>query len=490
MSRKFFSFPIRGRACRGQALVPVVVFGAVALLLLTGLAHWGSANVRSAQRSVARERAIQVAEAGIEYYRWHLAQAPQDYQDGTSGSGPYIHDLRSAAGVVVGQFRLTITPPTPGSSAVTIHSVGSATGFPDIRRAIDVRLAMPTVAQYAILADDPLRIGSGTEVFGAVHVNGGIHFDGLAHNLVTSARDVYKDPDHSGNDEFGVHTHVLPVDPPPPIPVPARPDVFAAGRTFPVPAIDFDAIAGDLAKIKAAAQSGGLVFAGSGTLGYHLVLKTNDTFDLSRVTRVVPLPNGCTKVLGEQGWGTWSIDTGGEAFIGTYPFPQNGLVFLEDHVWVDGRIDGARLTIASGVFPEQAPTRTNIIMNRDLRYTNTDGRDSLGLIAQGNVNVGMMSADDLRIDAALLAQRGRVGRHYYRPPTQNQDRCSPYHVRQRLTLYGMIATKERYGFAYTDGTGYQNRTITYDANLRLNPPPNFPLVGSAYELVSWEEVSP
>ena len=52
----------------------------------------------------------------------------------------------------------------------------------------------------------------------------------------------------------------------------------------------------------------------------------------------------------------------------------------------------------------------------------------------------------------------------------------------------MIVTDQRYGFAYTDGTGYQTRNIIYDANLLYSPPPSFPLTSDQYQTISWEEV--
>jgi hypothetical protein len=123
-----------------------------------------------------------------------------------------------------------------------------------------------------------------------------------------------------------------------------------------------------------------------------------------------------------------------------------------------------------------------------LRYTNYDGQDVLALIAQKNVNVGLVSAATLRIDAALVAKTGRVGRYYYGPPGGGSNRCSPYHSRTTLTLFGMIATNQRYGFAYTDNTGYTTRNITYDGNLLYGPPPSFPLTGDQYEVLSWKEI--
>ena len=52
----------------------------------------------------------------------------------------------------------------------------------------------------------------------------------------------------------------------------------------------------------------------------------------------------------------------------------------------------------------------------------------------------------------------------------------------------MIATNARYGFAYTDNTGYQTRNINYDGNLLYSPPPGFPLTGDQYVTVLWEEI--
>ncbi len=52
----------------------------------------------------------------------------------------------------------------------------------------------------------------------------------------------------------------------------------------------------------------------------------------------------------------------------------------------------------------------------------------------------------------------------------------------------MIASNKRYGFSYTDGTGYDIRNIIYDANMLYAPPPSFPLTTDQYSIISWEEV--
>ena len=473
---------------RGQLTLAVLIFGFLATIILTGLIMWVDVSLKSAYRNIHRDSAFRIAEAGVEYYRWHLAHAQTDFQDGTGQPGPYIHDFYDKSGNLIGKYELEIIPPIVGSTVVTVRSTGTVEGVSGLEKVIEVKFAKPSFAKYTAVLNDSVRFGEGTEVFGPIHSNGGIHFDGVAHNIVTSAVAEYNDPDHSGGDEFGVHTHIAPVDPAPPAAVHVRSDVFMAGRQFPVPAVDFVGISNDLASIKSAAQASGRYFGplAQNDDGYHMVFRTNDTFDLYRVTDVVNPPNGCIQVIGQKDWGTWSINT--QQFIGNYTIPTDGRIFFEEHVWIDGQIDTARVVVGAGIFPENSSNYAHIIINNDLLYTNYDGQDVMGLIAQGDITVGMVSEDDLRIDAAVFAQNDRVGRFYYRPPLGSQNRCSPYHVRQVITIYGMIGSNDRYGFAYTDGTGYQIRNLIYDPNLLYGPPPSFPLTSDYYEQIFWNEV--
>lgn len=400
--------------------------------------------------------------------------------------GPFVHEFLNKDYDRIGEFELYITAPPVGSSLVNIQSTGRLDENPDVERTIRTQLAIPSFAKYAFVADADMRFGEGTEVFGPIHSNGGIRFDGVAHNLVTSARESYDDPDHSGSNEFGVHTHVFPTDPTPSSAVPERPDVFEIGRQFPVPAVDFDGVTSDLADMKTDAQSNGRYFAGSGALGYRIDLKPDDTFDIYRVDTLYSPHWSCNNALGESGWSSWSV--GSDTFLANYDNPDNGIIFVEDHVWVEGQINTARLTIVAALFPDTPSTRRNIIINDDVEYTNYDGNDVLALIAQNNINVGLVSQDDLRIDAALIAQNGRVGRNYYRRSWWSYSGCDPYDERDTITLYGMIGSKNRYGFAWTDGTGYEFRNINYDPNLLYSPPPSFPLTTDQHEIINWEEV--
>jgi hypothetical protein len=481
---------------KGMVLINTLVFLGLALSFLGFLISWSSNSIFLTKRSLYKEQSLQIAESGIEYYRWHLAHASTDFQDGTGAPGPYVHIFYDKDGNAIGTYKLTITPPTTGSTLVTIKSEGSLYISPKIKRTVEVKLAIPSFAKYAVVANDNMRFGEGTEVYGPIHSNGGIRFDGIAHNLITSALSSYNDPDHSGNNEFGVHTHVnVPpssgvndtfrsAEAPNNTPA-ARSDVFMAGRQFPVPQADFTGITNDLSSIKTNATANGKYLAPSGALGYHIIFKTNDTYDVYKVTNLASASNSCSNNSSgtDANWGTWSIkSSNGQTFVANYANPTNGLIFVEDNVWVDGQINTARITVAAAKFPDNVAQRKNIIVNSDLKYTNYDGQDVLSLIAQDNITVGMVSSDTMRIDAALMAVNGRVGRYYY------DNSCTPYHSRTQLTLYGMIGTNKRYGFAYTDGTGYATRTIIYDANLLYGPPPSFPLTSDKYSTISWEEL--
>lgn len=475
-----------------------LVFATIAIIIITAFASFTANSIRLSRVTYNREQAFQSAEAGIDYYRWHLAHASTDYQDGTGAAGPYVHTLKDKDGNTVGQFSLTITPPVSGSSLVKIKSVGSSSLDSSFLRKIVTQVAKPSIAEHAFAGNDATYFGSGTEVFGSVHVNGGIHFDGLAHNVVESGVTTYSDADngHSTWYEFGVYTTKSPSelnqDSTPPTTIPNRADVFAAGRKVGQPAIDFSGFTNDVANLKTMSQAIGGFYrdaAGAGFQGYHIVLKTNDTFDLYKINSWVPMPgspNTCTTNSSNPLGLTWSINT--QAPQGNYAFPANGVIFIQDHLVIDGQINGARLTIAAALLPEPSDTTQykNIIINNDLMYTNYDGTDSLGVVAQGGIDVGMISEDNLKIDGALMAQHNSVGRFYY-----TGSSCSSiYKSRSVISLYGMIASYARYGFAYGSPptSGYTTRNINYDANLLYAPPPEFPLTSDQFETLSWQEV--
>lgn len=472
---------------KGIILLNTLVFGTIAVSVIVALSSWFAVVYRGSKMIVDEEQAFHIAEAGIDYYRWHLAHAPQDFTDGNPANipQPYKHDFLDRNGDKIGEFELMITAPQSGSTRVIVQSRGVLSNS-GVSKTVRVELAKPTFAKYAFISDEDIRLGEGTDVYGAIHSNEGVRFDGFVHNLVSSAQSTYDDPDHEGQKEWSVHTHLTPVDPLPNTPLPDRPDVFQSGREIGVPAIDFDGITATMADLKSKAQSNGRYYGSSGKNGYNIVLKDNNTYQLYRVDSLISPHNSCNNVLGQEDWGTWSVKK--RTLIGTYTMPANGIIFLEDHAWIEGKIKNKKLTIAVARFPEAPGQYRNIIINNDVTYTYTDGRDILGLVAQGDINIGMVSDTNLVIHAAMIAKNGRIGRYYYRGPWGYNPGCSPNHLKNQIDVYGMIGTNKRYGFAYTDDTGYQIRNIVYDANLLYSSPPEFPLTADQYEILSWEQL--
>lgn len=478
---------------KGTLLVLVMMITTIFIVVLLGAVSLALMQFKLGKSRVYANQALHVAEAGVSYYRWALYHESKEYCNreaciGGPDYGPYgPYEYTDPSGTLKGFYNLYITPPElKGSTIVEIRSVGWIEGRENIKREIVVRCGIPSWSSFSVLANSHMRFGSGTEVWGHLHSNGGIRFDGIAHNLITSSLLDYDDPDHTGANEFGVHTHEISQDPlpdgnNPPENVPERSDVFMAGRSFPVTVVSFDLLDTYVLETLALAYASGTVLEASGAEGYHITLNTDDTLDIKIVEDTTP---DCRYKDG--GWKnspTFGIVSESDFAIGTNS-PPNGIVFVKDHVWVDGQVDGNRITILAFDEPLSGNT-ANININNDILYTYYDGTDAIGLIAQNDVNVGLFSEDDLKIDAALIAKEGRVGRWYY-PESDSNDCSLVYSIRAVLTLNGALATRDRYGFAYTNGTGYATRNLIYDNYLTFAPPPHYPTTGE-YTFISWRE---
>ena len=107
---------------RGQLALVVLLFGSLAIVIMGGFIIWADSQLRVAKRSNDQSLAFKIAEAGVEYYRWHLAHDPNDFKDGTNQSGPYTHSYKDKDGNTIGQFILDITPPPSGSASPATSS--------------------------------------------------------------------------------------------------------------------------------------------------------------------------------------------------------------------------------------------------------------------------------------------------------------------------------------------------------------------------------
>jgi len=490
----------RFKNLEGGALIYGLVIMAIVQILLVSIIQFITTNMKYSLQIRSREQSLQIAEAGVEFYRWYLAHNVEGKTTSqietfwSSGSvygvgSVYEADYTDPSGTTMGRYRLEVTPPVTGSTIAIVKSTGWTYRYPAQQRILQVRLRRPSWSENAVLANDFTRFGVGTEVYGKIHSNAGIRFDGLAHNVVTSSVATYNDPDHTGANEFGVHTHknappsvtvndaFRPAEAPPSA-MSARTDVFEAGRQLPVTTKDFNGVLGDLSVMKTAAQATSSYYSGAGAtnLGTQIILRSNGTYDTCRVN-AYNAAYTITRYTRTSGGGTCGSCSG--LCLSNRPIPDNGVIFVEDNAWISGTINDRKVTIAAADLLG-GPAPSVYILN-DIRYTNTDGRDIIGIIGQNNIEIGWASESDLRIDAALLAQQGRVGREHYTSKGYTPD------TKTVITVYGAIATNLRYGFAWTDGTGYTTRNLYYDNNLLYYPPPYFP-TGTQYELDLWEEL--
>src|SRR6185369_480242 len=91
----------------------------------------------------------------------------------------------------IGEFCLEITPPTAGSTIVTVKSTGYVYGDNKMMRIITARFGIPSLAKYSFLTNAEVWIGSSETVNGLMHSNNGIHFDGTGNAPITSAKSTY-----------------------------------------------------------------------------------------------------------------------------------------------------------------------------------------------------------------------------------------------------------------------------------------------------------
>lgn len=465
---------------KGYFLATILVFATVIIILTTSLIYISINQKRYFQANREKASARQIAEAGINYYLWHLAHDNKDYADGTGETcspscGPYVHQYKNSKGEVIGTYSLEIIPPETGENYATVVSTGQLTASAE-KKIIEARLGIPSFARYSLLSTDDIWFGPDEDSYGPVHSNVGVRHQGEAFDgIVTASNETYYCTSQSCGQQ-GWHPGVWCDDYP-------GCSLLHSGYSFPVPPIDFNQITADLAQMKTDAQANGLYFAASGGKGYHIILNQTN-FQLYRVTQTRCGTSQTTcNAYTQMGWQRVADDIVTQTLIGTYNFPSNGLVFTEDNLWIEGTINDAQLTFAAARFPDTASTNASIIVNNNLLYTNYDGTDKIGLIAQKFITLPKISPNYLEIDAAMISQHGFIEWHHYNGT-----------IYQRIKVHGSMATNGGLVWTWVAGgstpviviSGYRETITEYDDYLTFGPPPSFPTTG-AYAILFWEE---
>lgn len=433
----------------GDIIVFALVFMSIFLIMASGLLGVVNLNRKFTLQKISKTNALEIAEAGINYYRWHLAHNPYDYSDGQNGvgcnpeppftCGPYTHNYLNDLGQKIGSFELEITPSPAGSTIITIASTGWVDKFSLVKRTITARFGVPSLAEYSFLEDSPMTFSATSETWGKIHSNYRIEFNGINHSTVESAEPT--------NGVWGTG---------------GPKDLWY----WPVPAIDFNKITQDLSLIKTEAQRNGIYLRKTNREGYHLILNENNSVDIFEV-RELRRPS-------------YYFDIQRENFLENRPLENVNLIFVEDNLWLEGIVNNL-LTIASARFPDNPNTNTTIYISGNIIYASRGAEHILGLIAQKDIFLTYGVPDTTIINAHLLAQKGYVRRY-----------CYWSDLKDSLTIYGGIISKKGGGFKCLDWDGNVISGFIdtyYQANPEAiyHPPPMFPISATS-TLLSWEEI--
>ncbi len=500
----------------------IVLAGVLSVTLLTVIQN----NLFVANNNAQRQQAFNIAEAGINYYLWHLSHNPTDFKDGQAmpatpdpelGYGPYVHNYIDDNARTTGTYTLWIKPQGNGSTIATVRSIGQVKNTNTIRT-VEAQLGVPSFASYVVNSDTALWFGNTETADGPVHSNQGIRMDGASTTDVTSANSTYVPSGQLGGDgssHTGVwckSTVVTPID------CTTR---NKSDWRYPVASIDFNQITSSLCSMKKSAFAADSSTANLATQanacsqtpstrttsyipqrassynaarGYLVQLNTDGTYDLYNVNGENDQNTPYTSALTLQ-----SVAT-------NISIPSTGIIYVEDNVWIrTNPTFHGRVSIGAGRLATTNNAR--VVISDDVIYSAKDGSDVIGLIAEGDILVAPYAppvggAFNFEINAALISQSGKV--EYPVRYRSNNSRCTRGWVNSNQTFdfYGSVSTRLGWTWTWLLGgscgdavnnagqgyiTGILNNNTKYDYNLLYSPPPSFPLT-STYNILSWREV--
>jgi len=482
---------LKNKKNKGSAIVYALVIMTAVLIVLVSMINYIVGQLKFSYNRAEKEKAFQISEAGVYYYRWYLAHK-------TSGkTAQQIQDFWSAEGAIgvgstyvqnyegIGQYSISVTPPSSGSTIVTVVSEGHTFKMPEVKRTVKVRFRRPSWSEYIFLSNSFMAFGEEAEVWGKVHSNFGIRFNGIAHNTVSALPAKFTDPDYGGCKRFGVHTLRGQNDPcaptsNPPWPantVPSRPDVFMGGREFPVPEVSFSGVTTDLDNMKDQADAGNGKYFDTSELGRHIILKSDGNYDICTVVKANSTTHSIANAKGyKKNTGSETCDSCSGECVSTYPIINDGVIFVENNVWVEGTVSNRRVTIVAANLSGGGDSKDIYIgiSNSNLRLASYDCNNMLGLVAQRDILVLNECPSTFTVDAALLAQTGKVGI------------ASSMGGKYSLTFNGAIASYLQPYFQ-SGNSGFSDRKYNFNNKLLYCPPPYFP-TGNEYAIDFWEEL--
>lgn len=460
---------------RGVTMIFVFVFGTSIALMVAGLIQLTLVQLHAIDIKIHRERALGMAEAGMEYYKWFLNHFPTDVQNGTGSAGPYTIPYFNENGIQEGQYTLTVTGNYQCNelTSVDVQSKGEVTGFPNQSRTISARWMPPSVAEFSNLYNSSAWFGTGSTTTGPVQSNYGVKMQGTHTSLIQSGVATW-----GCTISYGCYTTT------------SLSGITGTGGNptlwrYPVPVVSFYDIA-QFPQMKSRAQTYGRYFAkrtgSQDNRGYRVVFKADGTIDVYTVSATTGYAAQSVEGNGAAQTDYHGITT--EAFLANYTIPSTcGVLFFEDRVWVEGVVDGKVTLVVADL--TSSPNYDPEIIIKDNITREVVGNDGLTLIAEKSIKISAVAPSDLTVEAILVAATGNVARNYY------NSLLIPTSIRNSFTRIGSIVSYDDGGFWWTSfGTtrsGYPTRVVGHDRTLFYDPPPFTPVVYDTKRYVRWRE---
>ncbi|HUJ12122.1 MAG TPA: hypothetical protein VL171_19105 [Verrucomicrobiae bacterium] len=423
----------------GSVLLGVMGFLFLATGLVATILLVGSSHRKVAEEQFDMERAMDVAEAGMErgarYVQSNLVALSGSSgittNSGNLGAGAYVYIISRS------------------NSVYTVSSVGTVNS---VSRTVTLkRIYQPTYAEFALWSSNnaALYFKSGEEFNGHVHADTELYFNAASggpvfHKEVTSNYGTYSITGGNIND--------------------IELDMGLTLNSFQGSMADVDFNSSDSSSLKSVAQTSGLVLDGTSTI----------TFNGTQVK----ITNS------RKSWSNHSYTFGSNAIIyvenaTSGSSDKSGIAYLQG-----GTVDG-RLSV---VTESDTYVRGNITYNSDPQ-SNPNSDDALGLISRDDVWVDTSAPNNLTIDAAIMATGASSPTDDGSFGVINYDSGNP---RGTLNVYGGIVQQTRGAvgtFNSRSGslqTGY-DKNYSYDARFIDNPPPYYPVIANKVVFSQWQE---
>jgi hypothetical protein len=460
----------------GYLLVLVLVFGSIFLVIISAFIGSVVSQNQVVNFRHEQQRATDIAEAGLNYYRWYLAHYPDDATLSTTSV------FSDPEGGPIGEYTLEIERNTycGTTASVEVESTGFTYEDPSAVSTIRARYTRPTVAEFSFITNGGVWYGADRVITGPVHSNQGIRMDGSHNSFVGSGQS-----DWTCNSSFGCSPSQT-VDGVYTTSGNANAGLFS----FPVSPVDFAGLTLDLSQMKSLAEdgsTGGIYYGPSGGYGYRVIFNADDTVTVRRVNNTASY----WAYSSEEGWHTNERNViNNSSYVSNHNIdPDCPLLFFEDKVWLEGIVSG-KVTLAAANLASGA--QTNIVLNNNITYNDSDS--GLLAISEDDVDIGLVVPDNMTANGIYIAQNGRFGRnHYERVYLSNS--LDPYVCRDTLTRFGSVISNGRVGTQWTGtscsggtfGSGFENRNTSFDADQVDSPPPLTPETSDVFIFDSWRQ---